>query len=248
MRKAIAMGFRLCLPPAAATLLVALSTHAHAAPPILARDLMIAVATPALDYKWRLAPEAAQPALFARMRGEGDRDFAQARASAQRDHADGSVRRPYVYRIDWTDMSYQSSRLLALAGRTMQDTGGAHPNSGYAAMIWDKTTHRTVPFAQMFTDWPAAQRLLGPVLCEALQRERAARRQGAKLGGDFDACPKVSEAVLVPWGDYGAVRAIYSPYVAGPYSEGSYDLKIGLPETLKPLTRAPYRAALFGAQ
>jgi len=69
-----------------------------------------------------------------------------------------------------------------------------------------------------------------------LNAERLKRRQGEKLGGEFDECPKYSDLAIVPVdsnkdGRFDAIDFIAPPYVAGPYVEGDYS--ISLTVTLK---------------
>lgn len=226
-----------------AFLLLAAASPPHV--PILARDLIVNETTPALVYTWRVAPEAAlQPALFARLHAEALESLATTRAEAIRDRKASGFTQPYSSMTDWT-LSYDGPRLIALVAQESQFTGGAHPNTGYRGLIWDKAAQRKIAFVDVFTDWANARPLLQRAACEALGVERKTRRRGAILSGDFDKCPPLDQATLVPFGDYGALRVIYSPYVAGPYAEGVYDLKLAWPEGVARFVRPQYRAGLF---
>ena len=219
-----------------------------------AAALIIRRSSPALVFRWRAPPEAAEaPALLAALRAEALRTAAKGRAVAQRDAAAaakaGFPFRAYETVADWS-LAADTPRLLALAGETYSFTGGAHGNTGFAVRLWDKAGRRAIAFDALFTDWPRARMLIEPAFCAALARMQAERRGGAKTGGDFEACPRLSEQPLVPWGGLsaraGQFRVLLGPYVAGPYSEGSYLVTAPWPEALRPLVRPVYRRDLFG--
>ncbi len=233
--------------------IVALATPTLAAP-IPASQLIIRQSSPATSWRWRAPPETAEaPALLKAMRGEALKAAARDRAQALRDAAaaakGGFPFRKYETVTDWS-LAADTSRLLALAGEIYAFTGGAHGNTGYAAKLWDKTARRPLTIDQLFTDWPRARKLIEPAFCKALATMQAERRGGKPSGGDFDACPKISESPIVPWGGLGTralqFRVLVGPYVAGPYSEGSYLVTAPWPEAVRPLTKAAYRADLFG--
>ena len=221
---------------------------------IPASDLMIRQSSPEIDWRWRAAPEAAtQPGLLAALRRDALNEAGRARTAARADAA-GARTAGFPFRkhesiTDWT-LAADTPHLLALAGQVYSFTGGAHGNTGYAARIWDKDAKRAIPIDALFTDWPRARRLIEPAFCRAVAEEQKQRRAGATLGGDFDACPKLSEQPIVPWGGLGTrapeFRVLVGPYVAGPYSEGSYLITVTWPEAVRSLVKPAYRDDLFG--
>lgn len=239
-----------------AAFLLAVAAFARPAPPrpVPASDLVFRQASPALDWRWRVAPEvASQPALLRRMRATALADAAKARAAAARDAASarkaGIPVRRYETIVDWS-LAADTPRLLALAGQIYSFTGGAHGNTGYAAELWDRTIKRPLTIDALFSDWPRARKLIEPAFCKALAAEQKARRAGQMLGGEFDRCPKLAEQPIVPWGGLGTqapqFRVLVGPYIAGPYSEGSYLITAAWPEGVRPLVKAIYRDDLFG--
>lgn len=222
--------------------------------PIPASALLIRQASPTIDWRWRMAPETAtQPALLNAMRSEAQKQAGKDRDAAARDAASakkaGFPFRKYEMISDWS-LATDTPHLLALAGEVYSFTGGAHGNSGFAARIWDKAAKRSVPIDALFNDWPRARKLLEPVFCKALADEQARRRGGKPLGNDFDTCPKLSEQPIVPFGGLsrraGQFRVLVAPYVAGPYSEGSYLVTAPWPDALRALVKPAYRGDLFG--
>lgn len=236
-------------------LLLAAPALAAAPRVVPASDLLIRQSSPALEWRWRVAPEAAtQPALLKAMRSAGLQEAATAKADAAEDAASqkkaGFPFRRYETISDWT-LAADTPRLLALAGEIYSYTGGAHGNTGHAVRIWDKTARRSIAFDALFIDWPRARKLIEPGFCRALAEAQKTRRGATPpLGGEFDACPKLSEQPIVPFGGLATrapqYRVLIGPYVAGPYSEGSYVITTAWPEGVKSLVKPAYREDLFG--
>lgn len=218
-----------------------------------ASDLMIRQSSPNIEWRWRVAPEAAtQPALLASMRATALKAAVKARSDAAADavsaQKSGFPFRPYETISDWS-LAADTPHLLALAGETYSFTGGAHGNTGYAARIWDKTAKRSIPIDALFTDWPRAQAIIEPAFCKALAVEQR-RRLGTEPLNDMNACPKLSEQPMLPWAGIGSraaqLRVLVAPYVAGSYAEGSYLITLPWPDTVRGLVKPAYRADLFG--
>jgi hypothetical protein len=233
--------------------LALLAAPALAAPrPVPASDLLISQSTPEIDWRWRMAPEAARaPALLAAMRSAALQDAAKAKSAAAND-ATSARQAGFPFRrhdsvADWS-LAADTPHLLALAGETYSFTGGAHGNTGYASRIWDKTARRSIAFDALFTDWPRARRIMEPQYCKALAQEQAARL-GSKPVDDMHDCPKLSEVTIVPFAGLARratqFRVLLPPYAAGSYAEGSYLITLPWPEAVKPLVKPAYRSDLF---
>lgn len=230
---------------------ILIAAPALAAPRVIpASDLLINQSTPAISWRWRMAPEAAtQPALLAGLRGEALKAATSAKAEASRDAADaaksGFPFRRYESISDWS-LAADTPRLLALVSESYAFTGGAHGNTGYAAKIWDKTARKSVPFSALFTDWAKARALIEPAYCAALATEQKARG-----GNPVNNCPKFADQPIVPWAGLASramqLRVLLGPYTAGSYAEGSYLITLPWPEGIKPLVKPAYRDDLFGA-
>jgi hypothetical protein len=220
---------------------------APASPPITALDLMGDSRTPALDWRWRAPPEAAlDPRLFARLVRERDRNRAEAQADGERDRR-ARLPAPHVLMQQWA-ATFASQRLIVLLGETYAFTGGAHGNTGHRALLWDRAAGRERRLAELFSDWPAVQRLIQPAACAALWQEKAGRFAPAPVPGDWQ-CPALDEAVIVPQGRPGGdtvLRILYDPYVAGSFAEGIYDLGLEWPDGVRALARPEWRPVLFG--
>jgi hypothetical protein len=228
-----------------------LASPALAAPRIVpASDLLINQSTPAISWRWRMAPEAAtQPTLLAAMRSDALKAAATAKAEAANDAAsakkDGFPFHRYDSISDWS-LAADTPHLLALAGESYAFTGGAHGDTGYASKIWDKTAQKSLPFSALFTDWAKARALIEPAYCAALASEQKARG-----GNPTNNCPKLADQAIVPWAGLATratqLRVLLGPYTAGSYAEGSYLITLPWPEGIKPLVKPAYRDDLFGA-
>jgi hypothetical protein len=239
---------------AAVALLLAAPVFAKPAAPIPASALLIRQVTPDHQWRWRIAPEAAtQPALLRAMRSAALADAARAARAAARDAASARKAGYPFHRCetisDWS-LAADTPQFLALAGEIYSFTGGAHGNTGHAVQIWDKKARRSMAIGALFSDWPRARKLIEPAYCAALAEAQRARRGTEPGSGAFDACPKLSEQPVVPYGGLATtamkLRVLIGPYVAGPYAEGSYIITLPWPEAVRPLVKPAYRPALFG--
>ena len=149
------------------------------------------------------------------------------------------------------DTAGQSQRLLSLRIDVGDFTGGAHPNSGTTALLWDRRLGKEIAIGDLFLRKTAFANLTRTAYCKALDKERLKRREGEKIGGQFDECPKFNELAIIPSdakknGRFDTIAFVASPYVVGPYVEGDYELELPVTPQLiaamKPLYRASFEA------
>lgn len=139
-------------------------------------------------------------------------------------------------------------RFLSLSVDVYEYSGGAHGNYYTDALVWDRQAKAPIMPEDMFRSPAALQDALGAQWCKALKAERA-KRLGPDFTDDgFFPCPPVSDlAVLLGSSDkrrFNRIGLIASPYVAGSYAEGSYE--VTLPVTAKVLAAVkPEYAAAF---
>jgi hypothetical protein len=93
--------------------------------------------------------------------------------------------------------------------------------------------------------------LRGP-FCDSLDRERAVRRGepvNRASGDDFDACIAPSEQTLILGSTdrkhFNRIGILVSPYAAGPYAEGSYDITVPVTPAVLQAVKPEFRAT-FG--
>jgi hypothetical protein len=205
-----------------------------------------------VDFSWS-KEAAAVPTLVKRFRAELAKSKADTIAGGKEDYA--------LRQIGWESStkittSGQSPRLLSLSREDWEFTGGAHGNGGTTGLLWDRRLNKEVKFAGLFSSPSSYTSVLRPPYCRALDQERIKRRGGdGKLNdgiGEFDSCPKLSDLAIIPAdshrdGRFDEIHLIASPYLAGPYAEGEYDITLPVPQALIGLLKTQYRAS-FEAQ
>lgn len=223
---------------------------------ILAFALVLAAAPPApravtierdsaalgFAYAWPVEA-AAVPTLDRTFRAAAEKAWLEARKNViEEQKITREEKRPFnpqSFALAWTTAG-QSKRLLSLQSEKFTFTGGAHPNTNYGALLWDRALGREITVASLFATPGGLAATTRNTYCAALDAERAKRRQGIKLGGQFDECPKYAELAISPAdrdknGRFEALEFVASPYAAGPYAEGEYVISL------------PVRTALIAA-
>jgi hypothetical protein len=203
------------------------------------------------SYSWP-AEAAAAPALDKRFRAET--------AKAYKDALSIALENQKIYReqkrdamqdfysMEWSTAG-QSMRLLSLQNELSTFTGGAHPNTGYNALLWDRRARREIAWSSLFRQPGSFAALTRTAYCRGLDKERAKRRQGEKLDlPDFNACPKFSDLAIAPVdsnndGRFDAIQYVASPYTAGPYAEGAYNVTLPVTSQLIAAIKPEFRTA-----
>lgn len=135
---------------------------------------------------------------------------------------------PYQKTIQF-DSEVETAHLVSLARTDYEFTGGAHGNSTFAGVLWDKSLKAQVTSAALFRRG-ADLSAIDAALCAAVNAEKKARDPAAEtltLGKSAEtwSCPKASETAFVlaagsvP-GKAGGLTFLIGPYVVGPYSDG----------------------------
>jgi hypothetical protein len=233
-------------------LLLLLALTAAGAPHKVVRN------TPTLEFSYQWPAEAvALPALDLWFYNDAKRNLAEAQKDAADDRRLGSkVSPPYFRKHEvseqWTTAG-TSPRLLSFVADLGWDTGGAHPNRGTKALLWDRALGRAVSVGALFASASEFATLTRSLYCKKLDAERAKRREGegpSLLGSDdpFDKCPKSSELAVYPTdknrnGRFDRIVFTASPYVAGPYVEGEYEITLPVTPQLIAALKPEYRAS-----
>lgn len=206
-------------------------------------------------FAWS-AEAAAVPQLVSRLKVEMQKTVSELKGAVDRGKAaskeNGFPFNPYSMSIDYKTAG-QSDRLLSLSVEAGSYTGGAHGNAGVSALLWDRAAARQIQFAELFAARPNMDRLLTQRWCDALNKEREKKR-GEPVGGGgmFDECPKLDEIAIIPSDKDGNRRfetlaMVASPYVAGPWAEGSYEIELEMTPELLAALKGEYRGS-FEAQ
>jgi hypothetical protein len=206
------------------------------------------------SFDWS-ADAAAVPALDRRFHREMQKAFASARANAREDKRLAREQKrqfnPHFYSVSWTTAG-ETPLLLSLQRETGSFEGGAHPNTSYGALLWDRASGRETSVTSLFGRPGAFAALTRAAYCRALDAERSRRREGVRLGGEFDRCPQYSGIAILPVdrsgnGRFDAIALVASPYVAGPYVEGEYEILLPVTARLIAALKPRYRGS-FEAQ
>lgn len=204
------------------------------------------------SYSWPAAADA-QPALRAKLAA----DEAKTRAAllhdaeeGQRDAAkDKYPFHPFGHWQEWqvvTDLP----GWLSLSSLVGTDGGGAHPNYGYAAILWDKAAGQERQPLDLFTSRAALATAIRADFCKALDAQRAKKRGGqASLGSgsEFDQCvdPMAQTVILGSRSHktFDRIGFLIAPYEAGPYAEGSYEVTLPITPAVLAAVKPEWRGA-----
>ena len=115
-------------------------------------------------------------------------------------------------------------------------------------MLWDRALGREAKLDSLFTRPGGLAAVTRPAYCKALDAERLKRREGEKLDGEFAACPKYADLAIAPVdsdqnGRFDTVDFVASPYIAGPYAEGKYEISLPVTAALTAALKPQYRAS-----
>ena len=191
----------------------------------------------ALEFSYLWPARASQiRGLHAFLQADMEKMFKQASKDAaedvQRARAKHYPFRQHSYSMSW-DSEGETPRLISLEGSLAFDTNGAHPNSGTKSLLWDQQTDRQTFLASLFGKADQLPALTRADFCHGLDAERARRRDGEKLEGEFAQCPAYKELAIVLVDRnhnhrFDHISFVASPYVAGPYVEGEYDISLAV--------------------
>lgn len=168
------------------------------------------------------------------------------RADAQ---AEGFPYRPHSSDTTWKVVT-QTPRFLSLSAETYYYMGGAHGNTGFETVLWDRKDNVARQPLDLFASKDALRSALREPFCAALDRARAVKRGGPisrNPDDSFDACIDPLESVVILGSTDGKafdrIGVLVPPYAAGAYAEGSYDITVPLSRGLADAVRPQFRDA-----
>jgi len=204
------------------------------------------------DYSYPSAAEAI-PALKSWLEADLAKQKAELAQSAKEGlgdaQKDGFDYRPYASGMDWKVVA-DLPQWLSLSASVYSDTGGAHPNHGSVALLWDKAAGQQRKVLDLFTSPAAFTKAVQPAFCDALDAQRAKRR-GAKVdrnsGDDFDACLDPASVTVILGSatrqGFDRIGFLIDPYAAGPYAEGDYEVTLPVTDKVLAAVKPQFRAA-----
>lgn len=204
------------------------------------------------DYSYP-AEAAAIPALRALL----ERDLSSVRARLSRDARTGSARarrqgidfNKYDYTVGWQVVA-DLPGWLSLSANVGGSTGGAHPNGGFDAMVWDKTANMRRKASDLFASPAALSRAIREDFCREIDKQRAENRGAPvnRASGDlFDECiDPVQSTVILGSSNrrtFDRIGVLVAPYAAGPYVEGDYEVTLPVTAAVLAAVKPEFRSA-----
>ena len=177
-------------------------------------------------------------------------DLASEAVQARRDaRSNGFPYNKHSYSAAWKVVA-DLPGWLSLSQEVDTYTGGAHGNSALESLVWDKQAGKALDAIALFSSPDALDDALGKKFCDALNRERAKRREApvpAHSDDEFDKCPAIGDLeVLVGSSNrrtFNRLTIYAGPYVAGPYVEGAYEVNLDVDRAILGAVKPEYRAA-----
>ncbi|MCL6698028.1 DUF4163 domain-containing protein [Sphingomonas sp. NSE70-1] len=246
------------VPDAANNVAAQPSAAAPAAPAAPAESFVYDVENDLIEFHYGWSAEtAAVPQLVARFRKEMEKGEADLIGGAK-DDKESREKQGFDFHGFMSSTQYdtagQSDRLLSLKVDVGSYEGGAHGNHGVGGLLWDRKAAREIKDTGLFTEPANRDRLLTQRWCDALNKAREEKR-GEPVGGGglFDDCPKLDEIAIIPTdkdknGRFELLTLIASPYVAGPWAEGDYEIELAVTPDLIAGLKSDYRASFEARQ
>jgi hypothetical protein len=223
------------------------------AAPTPARSVKVSNALYEFSYAYP-AQAAALPPVKAIL----DRDLAKTRTSliteATQDQRDAK-KGHYPYRAYSTDVTWKVVTALpgwlSLSSQLYAYTGGAHGNSGFDTLLWDKGANVRRQPIDLFVSPAAFAAAVKAPFCDGLAGERLKKRGEVWSSNDipeFTNCiDPVKDAVVILGSANGRaftrIGFLIGPYSAGPYAEGSYEVTVPVTSAILGAVKPQFRAA-----
>ncbi|MEQ8772476.1 MAG: DUF4163 domain-containing protein [Erythrobacter sp.] len=147
------------------------------------------------------------------------------------------------------EVTADTPRFLSLKGEASLYAGGAHPNSAFDALVWDRKAGRALAPLNLFTSPEALWQAVRTPYCEGLLVLQEERRGEYFVPPEdpLAECPSLDDLVLVPASNGGAsvdeLRLLAAPYIAGAYAEGPYMVRLPVTDALLAAVKEDYRGA-----
>ncbi|MEO0591188.1 MAG: DUF4163 domain-containing protein [Pseudomonadota bacterium] len=207
------------------------------------------------SYSWP-APAQAIEGLNAELEARADAAKAEYLGYAENAKADAETGdytfMPHSYDAGW-EVAADISDFLSLGGGRSTYTGGAHGNSDYDSLLWDKTAADLIEPVDLFTSPTSFRQAVREFYCSRLMDARAERIGKEMVRGTdiYESCPELSELAIVMVSENGEtfdrIDMIAAPYVAGSYAEGSYTVEMPVDSAVRYAVKPEYKDAFAPA-
>jgi hypothetical protein len=202
------------------------------------------------SYGWP-AEVSAIPALAASFTAERDTTLAQQKADWEASLAEFSGEecvscKSLDFAKEWQVVA-NLPRYLSLSATISLYTGGAHGNSGFEALVWDREAEAAFDPKAMFTSEAALQDALGAAWCTALKAEKFEKMGADFVDDGFFPCPPITDLTLLLGSSdrkaFNRIGLIAAPYVAGSYAEGPYEVTLPVTSAVLAAVKPEYQGA-----
>lgn len=135
---------------------------------------------------------------------------------------------------------------LSLSEQVYSFSGGAHPNHGFAAMLWDKQANVSRQSVDLFTSKAALSKAIRRDFCAELDRLRVKKRgEPLEAGAMFTDCIDPTDSTVILGSSnrqaFDRIGVLVGPYEAGPYVEGDYEVTLSVTPAVIAALKPEYR-------
>jgi len=156
---------------------------------------------------------------------------------------------PYAYTTKWQVVA-DLPGWLSLSAEHWEFTGGAHGNTTFDTLLWDKRAQRARAPLSLFVSEAALQAAVQRDLCDLLDKQRAEKRGEPVVRNQEDwmsACIGLdSTTVLLGSSNrrtFDRIGFLIPPYNAGPYVEGSYEVTLPVNQAIMQAVKPEFQSA-----
>jgi hypothetical protein len=193
------------------------------------------------------------PALRAMFDAELAKQKAELIANAQKQRVEAKQNDyPYNALGDWVDWKVVTDlpAWLSLSADVSSYEGGAHPNHGFDALLWDRQANQRRNPIDLFSAKAAFSRAIRKDFCAALNKQRAEKRGeqiDLKSKDEFDQCIDPAESTVILGSSnhqtFDRIGVLVAPYEAGPYVEGDYEVTLPVTDAVLAAVKPEYRSS-----
>jgi hypothetical protein len=159
---------------------------------------------------------------------------------------------PYNALGDWVEWKVVTDlpAWLSLSADVSTYEGGAHPNHGFDALLWDRQANQRRNPLDLFTAKAGLSRAIRKDFCAALNKQRAEKRGepiDPKSEDEFDQCINPAESTVILGSSnhhtFDRIGVLVAPYEAGPYAEGDYEVTLPVTDAVLAAVKPEYRSS-----